>query len=244
MFKETFFEPEAYVVRKILAVPIALAIHAALIAALIVAPLIKSGGLPAVPDVIDVFFAPPPAPLPPPAKKGFRKAGQARIKPVLARPLAAAGRLIAPVDIPRGIVDEALPDLAGDGADVGVDWGIEGGSEDGAFRGVVGPVIEKIAGDGEAQAPALAVVKAPRLLEQVPPVYPEIARLARVAGTVIIEAETDVGGRVVRWKIVRSIPLLDRAAIDAVKQWVYEPMVVNGEPRGVIFNVTVRFELK
>ncbi|MBN2207069.1 MAG: TonB family protein, partial [Candidatus Aminicenantes bacterium] len=51
-------------------------------------------------------------------------------------------------------------------------------------------------------------------------------------------------GRVIRWKVLRSIPLLDQAAIDAVKQWVYEPMVINGKPRGVIFTVTVRFQLK
>ena len=45
-------------------------------------------------------------------------------------------------------------------------------------------------------------------------------------------------------KILRSIPLLDQAAIDAVRQWVYEPMIINGRPRGVIFTVTVRFTLK
>jgi protein TonB len=45
-------------------------------------------------------------------------------------------------------------------------------------------------------------------------------------------------------KILRSIPLLDQAALDAVRQWVYEPMIINGRPRGVIFTVTVRFTLK
>jgi protein TonB len=45
-------------------------------------------------------------------------------------------------------------------------------------------------------------------------------------------------------KVLRSIPLLDQAALDAVRQWVYEPMVINGRPRGVIFTVTVTFKLK
>jgi protein TonB len=49
---------------------------------------------------------------------------------------------------------------------------------------------------------------------------------------------------VARIKILRSIPLLDQAAKDAVAQWVYEPMVINGRPRGVIFTVTVTFKLK
>ncbi len=45
-------------------------------------------------------------------------------------------------------------------------------------------------------------------------------------------------------KVLRSVTLLDQAAIDAVKQWVYEPMVINGRPRGVIFTVTLTFKLK
>jgi protein TonB len=47
-----------------------------------------------------------------------------------------------------------------------------------------------------------------------------------------------------RVNILRSIPLLDQAAIEAVRQWVYEPMVINGQPRGVIFTVTVTFKLR
>ncbi|MCX6565838.1 MAG: energy transducer TonB [Candidatus Aminicenantes bacterium] len=71
-----------------------------------------------------------------------------------------------------------------------------------------------------------------------------MAREARIEGIVIIEAQTDIYGRVQTVKILRSIPMLDRAAEDAVRQWVYEPMVVNGRPRSVIFSVTVRFTLK
>jgi len=82
------------------------------------------------------------------------------------------------------------------------------------------------------------------LIKKVEPLYPEIARQARVEGVVIIEATTDMYGRVASVKLLRSIPLLDQAAVDAVRQWVYEPMVINGKPRGVIFTVTVTFKLK
>jgi len=78
----------------------------------------------------------------------------------------------------------------------------------------------------------------------VEPVYPEIARQARVEGVVIVEATTDIYGRVQNVKLLRSIPLLDRVAIDAIRQWVYEPMIINGRPRGVIFTVTITFKLK
>jgi protein TonB len=86
-------------------------------------------------------------------------------------------------------------------------------------------------------------IKPPKLIKKVEPIYPEVARQARVEGVVILEATTDIYGRVQRVRVLRSIPLLDKAAIDAVKQWVYEPMVVDGDPKGVVFTVTVRFML-
>jgi TonB family protein len=95
----------------------------------------------------------------------------------------------------------------------------------------------------EGPVRAIGDIKPPNLLSQVRPRYPEIARQARVDGIVILEAATDVFGRVSSLKILRSIPLLDQAAVEAVRQWVYEPMIVNGKPRGCVFTVTVRFSL-
>ena len=89
---------------------------------------------------------------------------------------------------------------------------------------------------------ALGDIKPPRLIKTVKPVYPQEAKDEGIEGVVIVEAETDIYGRVKRVKVLRSIPALDHAAIDAVKQWVYEPMIVNGEPREVIFTVTVQFQ--
>jgi len=86
-------------------------------------------------------------------------------------------------------------------------------------------------------------IKPPKLIREVQPVYPENARQARVEGIVIIEATTDTYGRVASAKVLRSIPLLDQAAMEAVKQWVYEPMIIDGKPRPVVFTVTMRFQL-
>jgi TonB family protein len=90
---------------------------------------------------------------------------------------------------------------------------------------------------------AVGKVKPPKLIREVEPVYPEAARKAQVEGVVIIEATTDTYGRVDKVKVLRSIPLLDQAAVDAVKRWVYEPMVIDGKPRPVTFTVTIRFQL-
>lgn len=83
-----------------------------------------------------------------------------------------------------------------------------------------------------------------KLLKRVDPVYPEEARAAKVEGVVILGVRTDVSGSVERIMIYRSItPLLNKPAIDAVKQWVYEPLIVDGEPKPAVFTVTVRFKL-
>jgi TonB family protein len=90
---------------------------------------------------------------------------------------------------------------------------------------------------------AIGDIKPPKLIKIVKPIYPDEAKKAEAEGVVIVEATTDIYGRVVDTKILRSIPALDQAAIDAVKQWIYEPMIIDGEPRGVIFTVTCTFKL-
>ena len=75
------------------------------------------------------------------------------------------------------------------------------------------------------------------------PAYPDIARQARVQGVVILECTIGHDGRITDVKVLRGIPLLDAAAVDAVKQWVYEPTLVDGAPARVIMTVTVTFKL-
>ena len=81
-------------------------------------------------------------------------------------------------------------------------------------------------------------------VKNVNPVYPSIAQSARVQGVVIIEATIGADGRVQDTKVLRSIPLLDQAAIDAVRQWTYTPTLLNGVPVPVIMTVTVNFTLR
>ncbi|UCE43185.1 MAG: energy transducer TonB [Candidatus Aminicenantes bacterium] len=90
---------------------------------------------------------------------------------------------------------------------------------------------------------AVGDIKPPKLIKKIQPVYPESARKAGIEGAVIVEATTDIYGKVVKTKILRSIPELDQAAMDAVKQWVYEPYIKEGKPVGMIFTVTVVFKL-
>jgi len=85
----------------------------------------------------------------------------------------------------------------------------------------------------------------PRIIKKVKPVYPEEALKKKIAGTVIIEATSDEKGVVIDTRIIKSPdPLLTEAAVAAVKQWVYEPYLVNGQAKPVIFTVTVTFSLK
>jgi protein TonB len=78
----------------------------------------------------------------------------------------------------------------------------------------------------------------------VKPVYPAIAQSARVQGVVIIEATIGPNGNVQEAKVLRSIPLLDAAALDAVRQWQFTPTLLNGVPVPVIMTVTVNFTLQ
>lgn len=88
-------------------------------------------------------------------------------------------------------------------------------------------------------------LKPPRMIKKVEPVYPEPARQARVEGVVILGVRTDESGRVVKVKIYKSKdPLLNDAAVDAVKQWIYEPLFIDEQAREAVFTVTVRFKLK
>lgn len=86
-------------------------------------------------------------------------------------------------------------------------------------------------------------VRAPVQITRVAPVYPAVAQSARVQGVVILEALIGTDGRIVDAAVLRSVPLLDQAALEAVKQWEYTPTLLNGVPTPVIMTVTVTFTL-
>jgi TonB family protein len=95
-----------------------------------------------------------------------------------------------------------------------------------------GPVI-RVGGD----------IKEPKKIEDVRPRYPDDAKAAGVQGVVIMEVTLDTEGNVADVRIIRSIPLLDQAALDAVRQWKFTPTLLNGVPVSVLMTVTVAFSL-
>jgi TonB family protein len=85
-------------------------------------------------------------------------------------------------------------------------------------------------------------IRPPTKIATVEPVMPEVARQAGIRGVVIVEITIDTEGAIKVAKILRSIPLLDQAALEAVRQWRYEPTRLNGIPVPVIMTVTVNFQ--
>lgn len=83
----------------------------------------------------------------------------------------------------------------------------------------------------------------PKKILDVKPVYPEAAQAAKISGIVILEIVIDTTGGVRDAKVLRTQPLLDQAALDAVKQWRFTPTLLNGAPQEVIMTVTVNFTL-
>lgn len=149
----------------------------------------------------------------------------------------------APVEAPKAIIPETP-------APVAVSQGVPGGVAGGVPGGVMGGVVGGIPAPPPPPPPPAAPVrvggniKTPTKTKNVPPIYPPIAQSARVSGVVIIEATIGTDGRVKDAKVLRSIPLLDQAALDAVKQWQFTPTLLNGVPVPVIMTVTVNFTLQ
>jgi protein TonB len=87
------------------------------------------------------------------------------------------------------------------------------------------------------------VIREPKKLVHVAPVYPEIARLSQIEGKVTMEAVLDVTGRVKSVRVLNAVPLLEDAAVRAVRQWRYTPTELNGVPVPVLMTITVVFSL-
>ncbi len=87
-------------------------------------------------------------------------------------------------------------------------------------------------------------VIAANLVSQVRPVYPQLAKQARVQGVVVLEAEISKEGTIENLRVLNGHPLLTQAAIDAVKQWRYKPTMLNGQPVTVVTTITVTFQMQ
>ncbi len=94
-----------------------------------------------------------------------------------------------------------------------------------------------------AHAPHPPELPKPRLIQKVDPIFPAEAVKKHVSGTVVINATTDIDGNVKNTEVVSGPPLLIPAALDAIKQWKYEPCIVNGKKKEVTFTITIKFNL-
>jgi TonB family protein len=138
--------------------------------------------------------------------------------------------LVATAELPRR--ERSLPPLAAETPAAAVPTPPAGAATAAPPRG--GGRVVRVGG----------AVKEPRKLKDVRPLYPDIAKQARVQGVVILEARIGPRGDVTAVRVLRGIPLLNEAAVDAVKQWAYEPTLLNGVPVPVIMTVTVNFRLR
>jgi periplasmic protein TonB len=148
----------------------------------------------------------------------------------------------APIVAPQGVAPETFPERR-DTLQSTVP-----GLVDGGLPGF-GVAVERAAPPPRPAPPPQEPIRlhsgmqAPRKVTHVDPLYPAVARAARVEGVVILEAVIDARGRVDTVRVLRSIPLLDQAAVDAVKQWAFTPALLNGAAVPVVMTVTVNFQL-
>ena len=203
--------------------------------------IVASRELPAVPDVW-AFVAEMPAaalpPPPPPAPAQVARAAQPTPPP--------ANAFAAPTEAPPDIQPEPV------GAAVAV-AGVPGGVEGGIVGGVVGSIPAIVEGPPPPPPPPPAShepvriggqVSAPALIKRVEPIYPGIAQSAAIDGVVIIDAIVDERGRVQSLKVLRGHPILAKAAIEAVQQWEYEPLRLNGAPTPFELTVSLWFHFE
>jgi protein TonB len=155
----------------------------------------------------------------------------------------------APLEAPSGVEAEPirLDDTPRDGAAVtagvagatdGVASGVEGGTGS-------GPSVEAVAAAPEASGPFRVGdgIARPRKIKDVKPIYPQPAMASQAMGTVLIEATIGADGRVHNARVLRSVAALDQAALDAVRQWEYEPSRLNGMAVAVTMVIVVTFSL-
>jgi len=239
-------------VRRLLMLPLSVAIHAGAIA-LVAFATVWTIELPAATPMQDgaITFGPAPIPAPPPIKGngGPPQPEKTRVSEP-AKP--------ADVTLPRdAMVPDAIPDVtpdmdpagrgddAGDTAIPGVPWGVPGGDPEGEPDGIVGGVPS---GDPDPEALDPIIVSsgvvAPVIVHRVEPDYPTLAVRMGLQGPVIVRCIIDRRGTVREITVLRSPhEVLSTAAVEAIRQWQFQPGTLSGRPVDVIFNLTVIFDL-
>jgi periplasmic protein TonB len=220
--------------RKPLSLLVSVALQSLLIGALVLIPLIYTEALPKA--MLSTFVVAPPPPPPPPI--AAVKVKQVKLAQVIKT------NPVTPTFIPKKIEvekDQAAPDVAPSAQDNGIPGG-------------TGDVLGGIAGNGPVMPPPPkpqtpqrvtlgGQVEAAKLINKVPPQYPEVARSAHVTGTVVLRAVISKSGGIEQLQLVSGPPLLAKAAMDAVTQWRYRPTVLNGQPVEVDTTINVVFSL-
>ncbi len=218
----------------------AIILEIGLIGLMVLMPLIFTEALPKQ-QLMTFLVAPPPPPPPPPAAAPVHVVKQVQTDIV-------NGALRTPTKIPQKIQmikeDEAPPSMASAGVVGGVPGGIPGGQMGGVIGGIISstPVaVPKVAAPQRIRVSA--GVTSGLLVRKVNPVYPPLARQARISGTVVLRAVIGKDGSIQNLSLVSGHPMLAPAAIDAVKQWKYKPYLLNGEPVEVDTEIQVNFTL-
>jgi protein TonB len=217
--------------RKWYTVPLSLVAHTLVLLLVLVIPLVATGALPD-PRSITVYVPVVEGPLPPPPPvRRVLETIQPRANPSAA-PTFAPDTLGPEADIDPGFEDrvDGAPNVLGD-------------SIVGSGAPEPPPPPPPAKKPQEAVRPG-GVIRQPERVAYVAPLYPVIAREARIEGVVIIEATIGTDGRVTNARILRSLPMLDEAALAAVRQWTYTPTTLNGVAVPVIMTVTVNFTLQ
>lgn len=227
-------------------IPIAYIIEVIIVGAFVLVPLIYTEALPKA-QLMTFLAAPPPPPPPPPP-------------PAAAPPVRVIRRVTledimkAPTVIPktiREVHDEPEPPPQGA---VGVVGGVPGGVPGGQIGGVLGGVIGGVLSSATPPPPPPKAttpkrirvggqVEAARLIFQPKPEYPPLAKMARIQGSVKLEAIISKDGTIQDLKILSGHPLLVKPAMDAVARWRYQPTLLNGEPVEVVTEIDVNFTL-
>jgi protein TonB len=249
MFEQTFVDGVGKT-NKTWTVLVSFGLQALLLTVAILIPMIYFDALPKS-QLTSFLVAPPPPPPPPPPPA----AAPPKVVHVIPRQFDA-GRLMAPKAVPKEIAmikEEELPPPSAGGVVGGVPGGVPGGAAGGVIGGIIGgvpsaapppPPPPKV--DKPVTPQRIRVggnVQAAKLIRQPKPVYPALAKQARISGHVILNAIIGKDGAIANLSVASGHPLLVPAAMEAVKQWVYQPTLLNGEPVEVVTTIDVNFTL-
>ncbi len=229
--------------KKWLFLPTSFILHAVLVTVLIITPLLSINDLPVI-KTITVTVSAPPSPGVPGSAKTSPKKGKSTVTRKNERKKALPSTpktFTAPTHIPDEIAEEKFQFPDAFAGDPNAGSGVEGGFEGGDINAIIG---NRYTGTGGSSAPSKRVEQSPKLIKKVNPQYPGLARKAHIQGRVVIEAATDIWGKVVETRVISGHRLLSDAAIAAVRQWIYEPYIINGMPHPVRFTVSLDFQLQ